>query len=366
MFRRNITTISIIIAVIIQFVLIEFWNNSTCFTEIICNKFLANKWKEHLIIIPSFILYPVIRLNNSIAKKLKFSNSHKIILKPFDTEGVLSKTKPTIKFTKKEIFFAENKLYKNNINFNKIVCLIVRDSEYLKQKFPSQDFSYHDYRDCEIDNYIETVKYLNDNGITVIRMGRVVKKKMSYKNKLFIEYSGSEIESDFMDIFLGYKCLFGISSGTGWEAVPAFLFRKPMVFTNFSPFGQLITTSNVFVNLAKKHYSNKLKKYLCVSDIFKLCAFDFEEYKKNNITIEENTSKELRDAVGEMLNNIINCKTYSDQENNLNSMFWKLYKKNILNEDGGQKTWLGVKCHQKEMVARYSISFLKNNPDFIN
>ena len=26
------------------------------------------------------------------------------------------------------------------------------------------------------------VKYLNDNGVTVIRMGRVVKKKMNYKN----------------------------------------------------------------------------------------------------------------------------------------------------------------------------------------
>ena len=188
---------------------------------------------------------------------------------------------------------------------------------------------------------------------------------MNYKNKLFIEYSGSEIESDFMDIFLGYKCLFSISSGTGWEAVPAFLFRKPMVFTNFSPFGQLITTSNIFVNLAKKHYSNKLKKYLCVSDIFKFCAFDFEDYKKNNIILEENNSKEIKEAVEELLNNIIHCKTYSYQENNLNSTFWELYKKNLLNEDGNQKTFLGLKYHHEKMLARYSISFLKNNPDFI-
>ena len=54
-------------------------------------------------------------------------------------------------------------------------------------------------------------------------MGRVVKKKMNYKNKLYIEYSMSQIESDFMDVFLASRCLFAISSGTGWEALPAFV-----------------------------------------------------------------------------------------------------------------------------------------------
>ena len=70
---------------------------------------------------------------------------------------------------------------------------------------------------------MQVVKYLNDNVVTVIRMGRVVKKKMNYKNKLYIEYSMSQIESDFMDVFLASRCLFAISSGTGWEALPAFV-----------------------------------------------------------------------------------------------------------------------------------------------
>jgi len=59
-----------------------------------------------------------------------------------------------IHFTNEEISLGENLLLKNGIDIKNIVCLIVRDSQYLKKTFPSQDFSYHDYRDCDIDNYM--------------------------------------------------------------------------------------------------------------------------------------------------------------------------------------------------------------------
>jgi len=336
-----------------------------CFTDVVCNKFLADKWKQNLIVIPSYILFPIIRLNNFLAKKNKFLNDHRIFLRPFDINNAIIKTQNKILFTNEEISLGENLLLKNGIDGKNIVCLIVRDSEYLKKTFPLQDFSYHNYRDCEIDSYTQAVKYLNDNGVTVIRMGRVVKKKMNYKNKLYIEYSMSKIESDFMDVFLASRCLFSISSGTGWEALPAFVFRKPMVFTNFIPFGQLITSSPQFINLAKKHYSLKLKRYLSISEIFKFCAFDFNSYKDNSIILEDNTADELKDIVEEMFNKIKNDKKYSDEENKLNSMFWNLYKKNLLNEDGTMKTWFGVKCHGNYFFSRYSVSFLKNNSNFL-
>jgi len=43
-----------------------------CFTDVVCNKFLADMWKQNLIVIPSYILFPIIRLNNFLSKKIKF------------------------------------------------------------------------------------------------------------------------------------------------------------------------------------------------------------------------------------------------------------------------------------------------------
>jgi hypothetical protein len=49
----------------------------------------------------------------------------------------------------------------------------------------------------------------------------------------------------------------------------------------------------------------------------------------------------------------------------LNNMFWSLYKKNLLNKDGTMKTWFDVKCHGNYFFSRYSVTFLKNNSNFL-
>jgi putative glycosyltransferase (TIGR04372 family) len=49
------------------------------------------------------------------------------------------------------------------------------------------------------------------------------------------------MKSDFMDIYLGAKCTFCISTDAGWEAVPALVSQKPTIFTNLAPFGYLPT-----------------------------------------------------------------------------------------------------------------------------
>ena len=38
-----------------------------------------------------------------------------------------------------------------------------------------------------------------------------------------------------MDIYLGYICSFCITTGTGYDAIPSFIFRKPVLFTNSVP-----------------------------------------------------------------------------------------------------------------------------------
>lgn len=335
-----------------------------CFTEQISNKYLAKLWKRVLFIAPSFITFPIIRLNEFISKQLTFAQKHIIHLKPYDVDNIIFKTKKNLFFLKFEETLG-NKILKDNIaNPEKIVCLIVRDEEYLKKTFPAKDFSYHNYRDCEIDSYIDLVKYLNQLGYTVIRMGKIIKKRMSYSNEKYIEFAECNFFSEFMDIFLAQKCIFAISSGTGWEALPAFVFRKPMVFTNFVPFGQLISSSPNFINLAKNHFSEKLQRLLSISEIFNLCGTDFESYEKNSITLRDNTSQEIKSSVQELVEKFLIKKEYSDYEKHLNNLFWKIFKKNIFYSNGVQKKVFGVRCHGK-FLARYSVDYLNNNPNFL-
>ena len=82
----------------------------------------------------------------------------------------------------------------------KIVCLIVRDQEYLKKKFPDRNYDYLNFRNCNIQNFKEAIKIATDNGYYVFRMGEVVESKLKINDSKFIDYS-SHYRTDFLDIF---------------------------------------------------------------------------------------------------------------------------------------------------------------------
>ena len=55
---------------------------------------------------------------------------------------------------------------------DKIITLIIRDEAYLNHKF-SKDWSYHDYRDGEVDDYLEACKKLTDLFIMFLEWGKL-------------------------------------------------------------------------------------------------------------------------------------------------------------------------------------------------
>ena len=58
-------------------------------------------------------------------------------------------------------------------------------------------------------------------------MGKAVNKKIENANPKIIDYANSKFRSDFLDIFLGYRCSFCIRTA-GFGGVPE-IFRKPLV-----------------------------------------------------------------------------------------------------------------------------------------
>ena len=113
-----------------------------------------------------------------------------------------------------------------------------KDSAYQFKKISAeQDYSYHDYRNYNIDDFILASEELAKKGYFVFRMGVVVNKPLVANNKKIIDYTNSNLRSDFMDIYLGAKCSFCVSTGLGFDDIPH-IFNRPVALLSV-PVGDL-------------------------------------------------------------------------------------------------------------------------------
>ena len=112
-----------------------------------------------------------------------------------------------------------------------MVCLCVRDENYsiknLNQpsKKDKRTVSFMDIKNNNVENYKLASLKLNSLGYRILRVGKDTKDKISYENENIIDYSKSSIRSDFMDIFLAFRCNFAIGDSAGWTQAPI-VFRK--------------------------------------------------------------------------------------------------------------------------------------------
>ena len=136
---------------------------------------------------------------------------------------------PSIYFTPDEIEKGRKLLGQMNVDLNKdeFVWIFARDDAYLKSYIPYDNWDYQKARDSEIDNLIETVKYLIEKGFTVIRIGSVVNKPINFTHKKMIDYPYTKYQSDFLDIFLLGYCKFLLAAGGSGLTNVANIFDKP-------------------------------------------------------------------------------------------------------------------------------------------
>ena len=134
-------------------------------------------------------------------------------------------------------------------------------------------------------------------------MGAKVNKAFNTNNPMIIDYATNGMRSEFMDIYLGAKCKFCISTSTGWDAIP-YIFRKPIIFAPFTPIGYFYTFSNKYIGISKHYYNTKINKELTFREIFdmnlayKLSSLDYE---KSDIKLKENSPEEIWNVIFEYL-----------------------------------------------------------------
>ena len=300
------------------------------------NTYLQKISKKYLNVLPKELLYLPYKTIEFLSKKIGFFKKNFINMRDYDYDlnNSFDKISTQISFTEEEIYLGDNSLEKIGISKkDKIVCLCTRDSNYsLKnlnhpKKFNSEARSFMDIRNSDIETYKLASNELINLGYKVVRVGKDPDKKLSFENKNIIDYSKSNIRSDFLDIYLAKRCEFVFGDSAGWTQA-AVVFRKYIAFTNWAPFSVIDFVGKNFY-IFKYYYDLKLKRNLTIKEIFnrklnKLFLFDLE---KNNIILKDNTSEEILELVLEVESR---SKGKSDNpENSLrNSKFREFLKKN--------------------------------------
>ena len=335
-------------------------------SKIICNQTLVDMWRRNIVILPSWLLKPIHMISNFFHYLFGVKNVHEINNPTNidrDVHNLLEKFSSHICFTEEEENNGKNFLEKLGLPPNaKFVCLIVRDSGYLKRHEKTQNderWSYHNYRDGDIEKYVVAAEELASRGYYVFRMGINVLKPLKSANPKVIDYANIGIRSDFIDVYLGAKCSFCISTSCGFDAIPV-IFRRPIAFIA-APIGYFFTSNKNFLLLTKHHINKLTKKELSVSEIFSSnagMALSTEEFKKNNIELQENTPEEIRDLVIEMDERINGRWKETEQDILLQHGFWSNFKKCMNNLDF-------QKNHGK-IKAKFSAKYLSNNKNWIN
>jgi putative glycosyltransferase (TIGR04372 family) len=288
-------------------------------------------WRRVIHLVPgSYLWQNVLRLN----KLIPGYEMHEIpdfYIYPISNRQlipVLKNNKPNIFFTEEEKIIGKNSLQSIGITDKQpYVCFHSRDSAFLDAAYNKRDWSYHNYRDCSIQNYVLAAEEMANRGYYAVRMGSIVKDPIHCSNPHVIDYSNNGQRTDFNDIYIGSNCRFFISSDSGISIIPE-LFRIPVVYVNKTLVNVIHTWTLNGLFIFKKFYHKSKNCYISFSEIMNLefSGTDTNEiFTKLNLELIENTPEEIRAVTIEMDERLIGTWETTEEDEELQQRFWALF-----------------------------------------
>jgi len=274
-----------------------------CFQHrISANHFLEILWRRELICLTgewgSIFYLIATRTIPELIRESDFDNQN----------GQLYKYPIALKFSPAEL--SDGKKFLRNLGIqekDKFVCINVRDSSFLQKSQPlgwskSKDWSYHDYRDTRIENYVSAFEKLAELGYTVFRMGALVSEPLVSEHQRVFDYATNGMRTEFLDVFLGAHCEFCISTGSGWDEIPGY-FRRPRMYVNIIPPLAYQVLNRDLMLYPKILLNPKNDNQLTLEEIVKNEVHQISktvEYAERGVVIRDMSSEELVEAVTEM------------------------------------------------------------------
>ena len=242
--------------------------------------------------------------------------------------------------------------FKNNFPENKYrfhICLFARESGY-SLELEGHDYD-QSYRNIDIDSYDLAIAEIQKRGGICVRLGDKSMKKIE-NNSFLIDYANSEYKCPQLDIALIASSKFVLASLSGIVDL-ANLFGVPAAVNNISPFSHC--PIGIGSNICIPKLYKKDQKLIKINEIFdsKISNYRYlEDFKKDGITLINNTQDEIKDLTIEMFNKL-------DEERNLNDNEENIYSnkfKSMINEQH-----FSYLCE-----ASVSETFLSNHKNLLN
>jgi putative glycosyltransferase (TIGR04372 family) len=263
------------------------------------NKYLARKWKEVLLVFPSWLvgslhsvgsIFPILKLNEP---KLSITGSM----------NGLDKTESHICLRANEIEDGKKGLVNIGINPDKpYVCLIVRDGGHYKSKGEIESDGY-ELLNFDINDFSGVAEKLIENGFQVIRMGSGSERPFTSKPDGVIDYALSPNRSEFLDVFIAATCEFAVSTQTGPDAV-CMLFRRPVLYVDITSYCQFFFGSQLATWSPVRLLKNG--KILKLSEVVNSEIAWFKNpnlFAANGISQQKSSERELSSLVALYLKN---------------------------------------------------------------
>ena len=218
-----------------------------------------------------------------------------------DKKGFTQKTNMP-KFTNHENEFCINWLKEKGWEgpSQKIVLFHIRDSLYLdkiskKNSFSPLDFSYHKYRDSNIEDFLDSIKWVLNKNAFVIRTGKLARERANIKSKFFLDYPFSKSREDILDIWFFANSDLVISTASGIDEISA-AYKVPRLYINLLP---LIDTPSWTKSLTiPKHlFWERNNKHLTLEEYIKIGRLNHhKKFNDAGIKIQSLTSLEILNA----------------------------------------------------------------------
>lgn len=326
------------------------------------NDFVLSKLRKRMRFLSPGLLSRVAKLNGKFG-----SPEHSMITKALpcdirDLDDVFSTTKSPLWFTHNEEEKGHAILAKMGLSSNKpFACIYNRDNSYLSQVSPISDWSFYQYRNYPASHLPTIASALADRGLAVVRMGSHLEEKVSLLDPRIIEYSDSEFQSDFMDVFLSSRCECFIGSDSGLTVIPE-VFRKPVGIVNHLPLSLITSNYSNAVVLPKILYDKTSNKPLTLRETLefeKLHGYSADEaiFREGTIGYKFNTPEQLVDLVDETVARLRGTWVEDLDDKKLQATVWEHFDIQAINQAHG------LTMH-KTFRSIFSTWFLRKNQDW--
>lgn len=181
-------------------------------------------------------------------------------------------------------------------------CFHSRDKAYLDNQHAycsREQWAYHDYRDCDVANYLPAAESLAARGLYALRMGSVVEAPLAREAPRVIDYA-TKHRDDFGDVYLLAHCKFMLGNTAGVACVPP-IFNIPVALANFAPLGYAPWRSvDLFLPKTYRDAQGRTLPFRRVVELGASMWTRSDEFEKAGISVVQNEAEDITGLAEEM------------------------------------------------------------------